>query len=101
MLTAVVPVKVRLVVFDLYLCWAVLFVLLVVVVEFIVFVVVLLSSTTSTPTNTTKTTTSITRFIATFTTQCTLNYGTSGFGCDSGIGLVVSVMVVVMVNYWW
>ena len=65
------------------------------------FVVVLLSSTTSTPTNTTKTTTSITRFIATFTTQHTLNYGTSGYGGDSGISLVVSVMVVVMVNYWW
>ena len=97
-MTPVVPVKVRLGVIDLYLCWAVLFVLLVVVVVFIVFVVVLLSSTTSTPTNTIKTTTSITRFIATFTTQHTLNYG---YGGDSGIGLVVSVMVVVMVNYWW
>ena len=67
---------VRLGAIDLYLCWAVLFVLLVVVVVFIVFVVVLLSSTTSTPTNTIKTTTSIIRFIATFTTQHTLNYGT-------------------------
>ena len=65
------------------------------------FVVVLLSSTTSTPTNTTKTTTSTTRFIATFTTQHTLNYGTSGYGGNSGIGLVVIVMVVVMVKYWW
>ena len=101
MVTAVVPVKVRLGVIDLYLYWAVLFVLLVVVVVFIVFVVVLLSSTTSNPTDTIKTTTSITRFIATFTTQHTLNYGTSGYGGDSGIGLVVSVMVVVMVNYWW
>ena len=77
--------------------------LLVVVVVFIVFAMVLLSSTTSPPTNsnTINTTTSIIRFIATFTTQHTLNYGTSGYGGDSGFGLVVSVMVVAMVNYWW
>ena len=59
-----------------------------------ILVVVLLSPNTFTQTNTIKTTTSTTRFIATFTTQHALNYGTSGYGGKSGIGLVMIVM-------WW
>ena len=67
--------------------------MLVMVVVLIDFVVVLFSPTTSTPTTTTTTTTSTTRFIATFTTQNTLNYGTSVDVDNSGIGLVLVVMV--------
>ena len=59
------------------------------------------NTTTSTSTIITTTTTIAISFIATFTTQHKLNYGTSGNCGVSGIGLVVMVMVVVMVKYWW
>ena len=87
---------------HIFVCFVLVSVVLVVVVVFIVFVVVLIFLTTSitTTTATTTTTTTITTwFAATFTTQHTLNYGTSGGGCVSDIGWVV--MVVVMVRYWW